>query len=45
MAIIYEVYPKVLVSKEKFIDIYLAICWLVDGHPKEGFTPKFIGTY
>jgi hypothetical protein len=28
------------VSKEKFFDIHLAIGGLVDGLPKEGFTPS-----
>ena len=40
--ITYDGYPKVQVSKEKFIDIHLAIGGLVDGLPGEGFTPKLI---
>jgi hypothetical protein len=41
-AIIYDGYPKFKDSKEKLIDIHLAIGGIVDGLPEEEFTPKLI---
>ena len=39
---VYDGYPKVQVSKEKYIEIHLAIYGLVAGLPEEKFTPKLI---
>jgi len=40
MAIVFEGYPEVQVSKEKFSDIQRAVGGLVDGLPEEAFTPR-----
>ena len=45
MAIICDVYPKVQVSNDNFINIQRAIGGLVDGLPEEGFTPRLLDTY
>jgi hypothetical protein len=45
LAIVCDVYPEVQVSKEKLTNIEQAVGGLVDGLPKEGFTPRLIDMY
>jgi hypothetical protein len=45
MALIWDGYPKVQVTKDNFEKTQRAIGGLVDGFPEEGFTPKLGDTY
>jgi hypothetical protein len=40
MAIVYDGYPRIQVSRENFVSTQRATCGLVDELPEEGFTPQ-----
>jgi hypothetical protein len=45
VAVVCEDYPREQISRDNFVNIQRAIGWLVDGLPKEGFTPRLVDSY